>query len=303
MCSFAPSLAPCSPHLSCPASSMCPSSVSACSAFVFFLCGSVLALLAAPAPPACALCPSWCYPDPAALRPLSRLSPLPFSFSLSTLPARLPSLSVQRCHSCVPLACSTPAPRPYPFPWVLPRSPPLTPSWLPGALCGGGGGACICGLDCGPVSPLRRRRLPNSRRCICIVEPGHQGLALSIPLSMAHVSSMFSMQHLPATQRALLPCTKSADSPHTPAASPLGRHRDVAPLHRIRVHLHCHLRIPAIPPITPLAKTLTHWMRLPVRLSCKSEPWRRAAPEGHSAAPRLRRPFLPVTTSRSAPSP
>ena len=68
---------------------------------------------------------------------------------------------------------------------------------------------------------------------------------------------MFSMQHLPAKQRGLPPCTKSADSPHTPAANPLGRHRDVAPLHRIRVHLHCHLPIQAIPPITPLAKTLT----------------------------------------------
>ena len=254
----------------------------------FFFC-FVLALLAAPARPACALCSSSCYPDPAALRPLSRLSPLPFSFSQSPLPARLPSLSVQRWQSCLPLACSTPAPPPcpYPFPWVLPRSPPLTPSWLPGALCGGAGG-CICGLDCGPVPPMRRRRLSNSRRCICIVEPGHQGLAWSTPLSMAHVSSMFSMQHLPATQSALPPCTKSADSPHTPAASPLGRHRDVAPLHRIRVHLHCHLPIPANPPITPFAKTLAYWMCLPVRLSCKSEPWRRAAPEGHSAAPHLR---------------
>ena len=141
MCSFAPSLAPCSPHLPRPASSMCPSCVSACPAVVFFVCGSVFALLAALARPACALCSCSCYPDPAALRPLSRPSPLRFSCSLSTLPARLPSLSVQRCHSCVPLACSTPAPppRPYPFPWVLPQSPPLTPSWLPGALCVGGG--------------------------------------------------------------------------------------------------------------------------------------------------------------------
>ena len=101
----------------------------------------VLALLAAPARPACDLCSSSCYPGPAALHPLSRLSPLPLSFSKSTLPARLPSLPVHRCHSCVPLVCPTSAPpsRPYPFPWVLPRSPPLTPSWLPGALCGGGG--------------------------------------------------------------------------------------------------------------------------------------------------------------------
>ena len=145
MCSFAPSLAPCSPHLPRPASSLGPSCVSACPAVVFFFCGSVLALLAAPARPACALRSSSCYPGPVALRPLSRLSPLPFSFSLLTLPARLPSLSVQRCHPCVPLSCPTPAPppRPYPFPWVLPRSSPLTPSWLPGALCGGGGGVGV----------------------------------------------------------------------------------------------------------------------------------------------------------------
>ena len=142
-CSFAPSLAPCSPLLPRPASSLCPSCVSACPAVFFF--GSVLAFLAAPARPACALCFSLCYPGPAALRPLSRLSPLPFSFSLSTLSVRLPSLSVPRCHSCVPPSCSTPAPppRPYPSLWVLPWSPPLTPSWLPGALCWGGGGVYL----------------------------------------------------------------------------------------------------------------------------------------------------------------
>ena len=130
---FPPPPAPC--HLYVPFLCVRPS----CRCFFFV---SVLALFAAPARPACALCSSLCYPGPAALRPLSRLSPLPFSFSLSTLPARLPSLSVQRCDSRLPLACPTPAPppRPYPFPWVLPRSPPLTPSWLPGALCGGGRG-------------------------------------------------------------------------------------------------------------------------------------------------------------------
>ena len=147
-----------------------------CCCFSFF---SVFAFLDAPARPTCAPCSSPCYPCPAALCPLSRLSPLPFSFSLSTLPVRLPSLSVPRCLSCVPPACSTPAPppRPYPFPWMPPRSPPLTPSWLPGVLCVWGG--CICGLDCGPVPTMRRmntertsgRRLSNSRRCICIVEP------------------------------------------------------------------------------------------------------------------------------------
>ena len=67
---------------------------------------------------------------------------------------------------------------------------------------------------------------------------------------------MFAMQHHPVMQRALPPCTKLADSPHTLAASPQGCHRDVAPLHRTRVHLHCNLPIPAISPITPSAKTL-----------------------------------------------
>ena len=88
----------------------------------------MFALPAAPACPACAPCSSPCYPCPAALRPLTRLSPLPFSFSLSTLPVRLPSLSEPRCHSCVPPACSTPAPPPcpYPFPWGLPH--PSAPS-------------------------------------------------------------------------------------------------------------------------------------------------------------------------------
>ena len=134
------------------------------------------------------------------------------------------------------------------------------------------------------------RRLSFSLRCICTVEPsridqlrtrapiwtrrghqgftlrctsqvshgagGHQGLAWSTPQSRARVSPMVSMQHHPVMQRALPPYNKSADSPHVPAASPQGRHQDVAPVHRTRVHLHCHLPIPAISPVTPSAKTL-----------------------------------------------
>ena len=90
---------------------------------------------------------------------------------------------------------------------------------------------------------------------------GHQGLAWSTPQSRAHVSPMFSMQHHPVMQRAVAPCTKSADSPHTPAASPQGRHRDLAPLHWTRVHLPCHLPIPAISLITPSAKNLAQTFR------------------------------------------
>ena len=146
LCSLVPLLAPCSPHLPRPASSMCPSCVSACSALVVFFF-FVFALPAAPARPACAPCSSPCYPCPAALRPLSRLSPLPFSFSLSTLPVRLPSLSEPRCYSCEPPACSTPVPppSPYPFPWGLPLpSAPSVPVSHPvlvalSPVCGGGG--------------------------------------------------------------------------------------------------------------------------------------------------------------------
>ena len=94
------------------------------------------------------------------------------------------------------------------------------------------GGGCICGLDCGPVPPMRWRRLPNFRRCSCIVEPGHQGLAWSTPLSMAHVSSRFSMQHLPATQRAASP---------SPGAALLqafaGRSRQSRPVRKSHYHV------------------------------------------------------------------
>ena len=176
---------------------MCPSCVSACPAVVFFC--FVFALPAAPARPACAPCSSPCYPCPAALRPLSRLSPLPFPFSLSSLPVRLPSLSEPRCHSCVPSACSTPAPppRPYPFTWGLPHpsapsvpaSHPILVAWCP--VWGGGGmylrtGLWPCqktGMAVGFLCTMSHRmcrtntertsgrRLSKSRRCFCTVEP------------------------------------------------------------------------------------------------------------------------------------
>ena len=162
--------------------------------FLFF----VFALSAAPARPACAPCSSPCYLCPAALRPLTRLSPLPFAVSLSTLPVRLPSLSEPRCHSCVPPACSTPAPprRPYPFPCGLPHlsapsipvSHPILVALCP--VCVGGvylrTGLWPCprtGMAVGFLRTMSHRmcrrnterasgrRLSNSFRCICTVEP------------------------------------------------------------------------------------------------------------------------------------
>ena len=189
---------------------MCPSCVSARPAAVFFFV-SVLALLAAPARPACALCSSSCYPGPAALRPLSRLSPLPFSFSLSTLPARLPSLTVQRCHSRVPLACPTPAPppRPYPFLWVLPWSPPLTPSWLPGALCGGGGGVPVVWTVAlyPPCAPSQQGvEVRNARHCAAVAPvvevPAAVRSRLVVP-ALARTPVVLDSLHLSSRHRAI----------------------------------------------------------------------------------------------------
>ena len=45
-----------------------------------------------------------------------------------------------------------------------------------------------------------------------------------------------------------------------------------------------------------------YWIRLPVRLSCKAEPWLRASTGGHSAAARHLWLFSLVTTLCSAPS-
>ena len=112
----------------------------------FFFCVPAFALSAAPARPACAPCSSSCYPCPAALRPLTRPSPLPFSFSLSTrlyvCPPCLRRAVTRVCHPrALPLPLSV-APTLFPGvtpTLVFPRSPSPSPSWLPCALCGGGG--------------------------------------------------------------------------------------------------------------------------------------------------------------------
>ena len=164
----------------------------------FFFGGPVFALSAAPARPACAPCSSPCYPCLAAPRPLTRPSPLPVSFSQLTLPVRPPSLSEPRCHSCAPPQCSTPAPlcRPYPLPWgishpSLPSVPvshvfldALCPVWGGGVYLQTGLWPCPrTGIAVGFLRTMSHRifrrnterttvrRLSNSLRCICTVEP------------------------------------------------------------------------------------------------------------------------------------
>ena len=292
-----PLLAPCSPHLPRPASSMCASCLSACSAVGFFpfpCSRSPLLPRALRVPPAL-LCAT----------PV----PLPCAPSLASLPSHSPS----RCQPClyvcppclscaVTLVCHPRAlPLPLPLaptlsPWGLPHpsapSVPVSHSILVALIvpCVGGGmylrtGLWPCprtGMAVGFLHTMSHRmcrrntektsgrRLSNFLRCICTVEPsridllrtsapirtrrghqgfslrctsqvshgagGHQGLAWSTPQTRACVSPMSSMQHHAVMQRPLPPCNKSADSPHTPAAGPHGRHRDVAPLHRTRVH-------------------------------------------------------------------
>ena len=134
--------------------------------------------------------------------------PLPCAPSLACLPSHSasrcrpclyvcpPCLSRAVTHVCHPRALPLPLPvAPTLFPGssptlVLPRSPSLTPPWLPCALCGGGGylwtGLWPCPRTGMAVGFLRTmslrmcqrntertsvRRLSNSLRCICTVEP------------------------------------------------------------------------------------------------------------------------------------
>ena len=162
MCSLAPLLAPCLPLPRGAAPSVCPSLVSCLSLFFpFFLCPPGRALRCSRAHCVCPLLfsvlPLSCFPVPAP----SPVSP-PFC-CLSADPAcifRPPSMPLPRCHSCVPPACSTPAPvcRPYPFPWWL-----IQPSVIPSvpvsllirdAMVHRGGGGVTGGLDGGPARAL-----------------------------------------------------------------------------------------------------------------------------------------------------
>ena len=111
----------------------------------FFFAVPVVALSAAPARPACAPCSSLCYPCLAALRPLTRPSPLPISVSQPTLPALFvcpPCLSraVTRVRNprALPLPLSvvpTLFPGASPTLVLFPRSLSLTSSWMPCVLC------------------------------------------------------------------------------------------------------------------------------------------------------------------------
>ena len=87
-----------------------------------FCCFFLVALRCSRAP---CVCPLFFSAPPLSCRPASPHSPVSHPMLCgSSDPAcfvRLPSLSVPRFHSCVPPACSTPAPlcRPYPSPWCL----------------------------------------------------------------------------------------------------------------------------------------------------------------------------------------
>ena len=134
LCSFAPSLAPCSPHLPHPATSICPSCVPARPAVVFFFWFS--SLLAAPARPACApllffvlpwsRCPA--PPLPPVSPPILLLAVVPVC--TSALPVRA-SLSLV-CATRVPYPCPSSSPLPFHLgaPSV-PASHPILAAWRP----------------------------------------------------------------------------------------------------------------------------------------------------------------------------
>ena len=160
LCALVGPLSP-PPPAPCP---LCVSFLGVCQPFLlFFLCPRGRALRCSRAP---CVCPLFFSVLPLSRRPVRPDSPVsPPIHRLSADPAcvvRLPSLSEPRCLSRVPAACSTPAPPccPYPFPWwlshpsVIPSAP--VPHLIREALCPawGGGGGCICGLDCGPARGL-----------------------------------------------------------------------------------------------------------------------------------------------------
>ena len=117
------------PPAPCP---LCVSFLGVLSAFiVFFRCPRGRALSCSHAP---CVRPLFFFVLPLSRRPVPAHSPV--SPSIHRLSADLacivrpPSLPSPRCHSCVPPACSTPAPlcRPYPFPWWL-THPSVIPSF------------------------------------------------------------------------------------------------------------------------------------------------------------------------------
>ena len=115
------------------------------------------------------------------------LIPLPCAPSLACLPSHSPSRCRPCLHVCPPCPCS--AVTRVCHSRALPLPLPLAPTLFPGCSLGprlsphpGCLAACVGG---GVGVSVVWRRLPNSRRCICIVEPGHQGLGWSTPLSMA----------------------------------------------------------------------------------------------------------------------
>ena len=191
LCSFAPLLAPCSPHLPRPASSFCPSCVSVCPVVFFFSWSRSLLLPRAPRVP------------PALLR--ATPVPLPCAPSLACLPSHSPSRCQPCLYVCPPCLCRavTRVSHPRALPLPLSLAPTLSPgcslgpclSPHPGCLA-----PCVCvwggvymwsglwpcprsGMAVGCLRTMSHRmcrmntgrtpgrRLWNSCRCICIVEP------------------------------------------------------------------------------------------------------------------------------------
>ena len=195
LCSFAPLLAPCSPHLPRPASSTCPSCASACSA-VFFLVSpcsrSPLLPHALRVPPALLRATPVPQPRAPSLARLPSHSPSHSRPCLYVCPPCLSRAVTRVCHPRALLMPLSVAPTLFPGvspPLVFPLSPSLTPSWLPCALCGGvylPTGLWPCPRTVMAVGFLRTmshrilrrnterttvRHLSDSLRCICTVEP------------------------------------------------------------------------------------------------------------------------------------
>ena len=137
-------------HLYVPFLCVCPS----CRCFFFCFCARAPCCSRTPC-----VCPLLFLVLPWSLCPAPPLSPVSSPILLLAVdPACTSALPVcaalsLACATRVPYPCPSPSPLPFPLgaPSV-PASHPILAAWRP---VGGGGGGCICGLDCGPVPPLR----------------------------------------------------------------------------------------------------------------------------------------------------
>ena len=218
LCSFAPSLAPCSLHLPRPASSMCPSCVSACPVVCFFFV----------VPCFCSLLLPRALRVPSALLRVT-LVPLPCAPSLACLPSHSPSRCRPCPHVCPPCPCSavTRVCHSRALPLPLPLAPTLSPgcslgprlSPHPGcpAPCAGGGVYLWSALwPCTPHTPVTLVEFPPLH-VHCGARPPRPGVVNPSEHGARKLNALQCSTFLPRRELCRhVPCRRIARTPRLP---------------------------------------------------------------------------------------